>query len=319
MIMVGGWACGGDAIGGTDTRLSVNTTALEVSLQAIDFVLGSDNWFSLRDMGSRIGAGTGLPEPPPGAGASAAVLDASLPGELLGRTLTLDSDGTGYVVDPQRSDAPEDGLRIVLLDSGAAEVGFVEFRDAGSSVPGQSAMNVVASMGDQVYLSVISDAVTGSPLQLFRTSGSSSLSSVSLELDYEARPTSDPDMNDVVFQLRLSEQDFEAVVNAPDSPHGAPGSAWSLEVRNLGDLIDMAVDLDGENLTGTVAINGRSVGTLAGSTGNPQVVRSPQSEATAAQAALAQRLLVLSLGLFPLYADLVNAPLALITRAASGP
>jgi hypothetical protein len=93
---------------------------------------------------------------------------ALFPANLLGKTFVYNPDSAKYVVDPARTDAPTDGVRLALYAVNPVtslplvplqEVGSLDLHDV--STPSSDAVQIVATVGTVTYLDYTASASVG--------------------------------------------------------------------------------------------------------------------------------------------------------------
>lgn len=145
---------------------------VEANLQMFDQVLGSAVWQSFRALGPRFtvgGSAVGVFSTPSMSELALQLIAAAepgvarvprLPSEIRGTTLVLDPETLRYVPDPERSGAPENGVRFILYPVNPvtqqpvldAEIGYADLIDEGEELPDGIALRLEVVSGDVAYL-----------------------------------------------------------------------------------------------------------------------------------------------------------------------
>lgn len=219
---------------------------------------------------------------------------AILPETLLGSTFVWDPAEDRYVVDPERTDAPADGIRFVLyaidpLTRQPVEplvvVGYVDVIDVSTDTSEGLRIVAVDTSGD-TDVTLIDYTVEGSldesgefPVATLTASGFISDGTEQLDFDLVAQVvftgTNSADLS-VDYSLSKSGEDRSARLLIEASVVDGVLTDGSIDLT-LSDGVDtvtlaVAVDADG-NLDGSVTFNGTEVIVIGGTTASPTFTR----------------------------------------------
>jgi hypothetical protein len=248
------------------------------------------------------------------------------PGSL-GKTYVYDATLRRYVVAPERTGAPENGVRFVLYAVNpvthepivATEIGHADLIDDGAArLTGLGLRLIVVSEG-KTYLdyrvAIDGSANTGRlAVTGFLTDGTTRL-----DFNIEASGTVGPagaTMN-VAFQFAVPAREFN-VVGTIEGTHSSGGHLGrvNLAVRSGLTRIDFAVTGDEHTVNATILVNDRIFATVTGSPHDPVIRGAGGRQLTAEEVEALQGILRLVGGLFELFGNLlkpVGAILALST------
>lgn len=247
--------------------------------------------------------------------------------ESLGKTYVYDATLQRYVVAPERTGAPENGVRFVLYAVNpvthepivATEIGYADLIDDGAARPTGLGLRLIVVSEGETYLdyrvaidgsaNAGSLAVTG-----FLTDGTTRL-----DFNIEASGTVGPTgatMN-VAFEFAVPARAFN-VVGTVEGTHTADGDLGrvNLAVHSGLTRIDFAVTGDEHTVNATILVNDRIFATVTGSPHDPVIRGAGGRELTAEEVGALQGILRLVGGVFELFGNLlkpVGAILALST------
>jgi hypothetical protein len=231
------------------------------------------------------------------------------------------------VVAPERTGAPENGVRFVLYAVNpvthepivATEIGHADLIDDGASRPTGLGLRLIVVSEGKTYLdyrvAIDGSANTGRlAVTGFLTDGTTRL-----DFNIEASGTVGPagaTMN-VAFEFAVPAREF-SVVGTVEGTHSSGGDLGrvNLTVRSGLTSIDFAVTGDEHTVNATILVNDRIFATVTGSPHDPVIRGAGGRELTAEEVEALQGILRLVGGVFELFGNLlkpVGAILALST------
>jgi hypothetical protein len=199
-----------------------------------------------------------------------------------GATFVYDPSTDDYQVDPDRSGAPETGVRFIIYavdESGtpilAEETGHADLVDEGDGSAEDIVLHLTVVHMDATVLDYRTtlDFDLGSGTLTVR--GFLSGDDVRLDFDLElaARESGEDTLLDIAFDLRIDSRDFSIVGQVQGIEDGDDGGGEiDITVRHRGDSI--RVDVHGSNglLEGTIFVNGAVFATVDGPADDPTIV-----------------------------------------------
>ena len=302
-------ACSGDT---TSTELDYDPAATVAQLEAVvgPLVQGENAFYGLYAAGQALGQFSDT-EPPqdllgfrPALEPRARAVEArrteealwsaqvAFPPEIVGQTLVWDAPRNRYVVDETRTDAPQDGVRIVhytMSQSSATpllplqEIGYIDLMDEDVTGEERLAILVVITTGAQdVTLLDYVVAVTG-PSEtsmgdlLFTAVGTlaSASGTVAFELAQGFTWSEAEDSETLTLDYRYEVPGGGAIALGMEGTKGFEAERWDgglnllVEITDAEDLVEVDASIAGDgSLNGTIRLNGTGVVAIAGSDGS---------------------------------------------------
>lgn len=215
----------------------------------------------------------------------------TFPPEIVGQTLVWDAGQNRHVVDESRTDAPQDGVRVVhyTMNQSTAtplvplqEIGYIDLVDADVTGEERLGILVVITTGAQdVTLLDYVVAVTGSSETsegslLFTAVGTLASETGTVEFELAQGFTWSQAENSEALMLEYLYQVPGGVTIAlgMEATGGFDSGTWDdlnflVEITGGGDLVEVDASIGGDgSLNGAIRLNGTGVVAIAGSDGN---------------------------------------------------
>ena len=248
------------------------------------------------------------------------------PGSL-GSTYIYDPAVRRYVVAPERSGAPANGVRFILYALNpvthepitAVEIGYADLIDEGVTRPTGIGLRLIVVSEGTTYLDY-RVALDGSPTAgTLVVSGFVTDGEKRLVFHIAANGTSGPGgaaMN-VAFEFGVPARAFSVVgaLQAEHSPSGDLGRI-NLVARSGETKIDVAITGDDRTVNATILVNDQIFATVTGDHHNPVIRGAGGRELTAEEVQALHGILGLVGGVFQLFANLLEPVAAILALSA---
>lgn len=337
------WVAAACSEGGTgvDSDAAFDAARVEADLRRIGEVLGSEVWSSFRVLGERVPA----PQPS-GAIAPAQALEPvtlsadprraailfaerllesgsgsalvpSIPFEVRGTTFVLDPGTLQYVADPERSGAPENGVRFILYAVNpltgepvpTVEIGYADLTDEGDALEGAVSLRLVVVSGDVTYLDYLVTAGGTESSGALTVAGfvSDGETRVHFNVAVTGQQSGGVELVDVQFRIAIEGRPFEAAVTLRNVS-GADGSMGQVEVvvHISADVVSLAATGGPESIHAEFRVNGELFATVSGDPLDPEIRGADGRPLTREEREALHRILALSGMVFDMFAHLMQ-------------
>ncbi len=278
----------------TPQPVALDGAAFETALDALEDVLAAEPWVSFGQLGPGFVLPVAAPAPAPPARVPV------VPGQFLGSTFV--HDGTGYIADPSRTDAPPDGVRFALyaLEPGTlaplldAEIAAADVRDVGTDLTDGFALDIAVMVpaGDVARYSASFEPggappATGSSLidhDGVLLAGSIAGDADVLTFELVSGIVSGVALTDVALALATADLAIAGVLSE-DEPTGT--LSFDVSVTTAGTTLRLTGERAAGVLEVVIAMDGVAIATLGGA-GPPAVTATPHTLTVEQVAALAR-------------------------------
>lgn len=200
---------------------------------------------------------------------------ASIPVDLLGKTLVFNPETGAYEVDPERTDAPESGVRFILYAvdpiteqpiTPLQEIGWVDIVDTSSAPTVNVALTAVVNGETLIDYSV--EATASETDFSITSSGFFSDGTEQLSFDLDLSGTGTTETLTIDGSLNLAATDVTVSVNLGttfDATTEQGTASLTAAIEHQGNTVSFGVDVDAEgNISGDVRFNGAVVALISG-------------------------------------------------------
>lgn len=191
-----------------------------------------------------------------------------------GTTFVYDADRSDYVPDPDRTDAPDNGVRFILYEEvdgqpdPSREIGYADLLDEGDGSEEDIVLRLVAVQHDLEVLNYRTSLTdTGIRAGVITVDGF--LQNETERLDFGINVQGDDQTVELGFEIRMDARDFE-IIGAVQGTEGEGGpGAVDLTVRHGDESLGVDLESDGETLSGVIRLNGEDFATASGDADDP--------------------------------------------------
>lgn len=242
----------------------------------------------------------------------------------LGTTFVYDATAGRYTADPQREDAPSDGVRFVLYETrgdGTPDVeraiGHADLTDQGAGVEGiRLRLQVVVE--EETVLDYRTAVVMGSQENSVQVDGflAGDEGRLDFDIDVTGLEAGGREVMDLDFRLAVEARDFviDGTVEGI-SDTGSSDGGIDLQVRHGSDSLSLISRTTGGIVDGEVRIGGELFATVEGPDEDPTVTSADGDPLTAAETLLVLAVVDVVEDVFDLVEDLVDPMDGLIVVA----
>ena len=199
-----------------------------------------------------------------------------------GDTFVYDAGSGDWAVDPERTGAPENGVRFVLYELDASgepiveeEVGWADLLDEGDASAEDVVLRLVVVVRDDTILDYATTLDENANRGLLTVRGHLIGEETRLDFDIEAVGTSTGGEStlDVAFELRVDQRDFSITGNVSGVEDGPAGEGdIDITARHRSHSIRVDAHGSGGTIEGTVFVNGDIFATASGTADDPVFV-----------------------------------------------
>jgi hypothetical protein len=239
-----------------------------------------------------------------------------LSGRFLGKTFVYDPALDEYVVDPDRTGAPANGVRFILYQVDAqdrprgTEIGYADLLDEGAgSGTGVKLRWVVAESGKTVldYRTSV-DGTDGDgriTVDGFVVDDSARLD---FSVDVRGRRSGGKELLDMDFDLRVDSRQFRVTGEVRGMEDGDGKGSGSVVVAVKHQAHSLRLELDGTPgaVNGSIAVDGELFATISGDPDHPDVKGASGGPVTAEEATVVLAVVQIVDDVFTLVEDLVE-------------
>jgi hypothetical protein len=239
-----------------------------------------------------------------------------LSGRFLGKTFVYDPALDEYVVDPDRTGAPANGVRFILYQVDAqdrprgTEIGYADLLDEGAgSATGVKLRWVVAESGKTVldYRTSV-DGTDGDgriTVDGFVVDDSARLD---FSVDVRGRRSGGKELLDMDFDLRVDSRQFRVTGEVRGMEDGDGKGSGSVVVAVKHQAHSLRLELDGTPgaVNGSIAVDGELFATISGDPDHPDVKGASGGPVTAEEATVVLAVVQIVDDVFTLVEDLVE-------------
>jgi hypothetical protein len=201
---------------------------------------------------------------------------AIFPADLLGTTFVWSEQEGRYVQDPQRTGAPDDGVRLILYavdpvlhrpltPVAGNEVGYLDIID--ESTPSADALHLIAVVNDVTYLDYVASAVqTTSGLTL---SAEGYISDGSDQVDFDLSLSG----NESSFTLDYLLTHEDGSIRLAGTSNGEDDADLTLTISDGDNTIALEIHFTPSTVSGTIEYNGQVAVEISGTPEEPVFTR----------------------------------------------
>ncbi len=340
------WACDGNTE--PDQIAIFDAATARADLDVVDDVLQSEAWQSFRTLGSQFTVGSasaGLASSIDARSTSelsamtlrrrvarhaaivlSSVTTSSVPRiglELRGTTFVFDFELGRYAPDPERTGAPENGVRFVLYavnpvtgEPVDAEIGHADLTDEGDELPTGIALRFEVVSGGITFVEYAVSADGDGTSGNLTVTGFIGDGEARLDFAMTAESINDDGVQsmDLTFRLEMPDRAFSAdgAVSNVNTETGASGEV-ELTVRTDTDTIEFSAVGDHETINATFRVNGKVFATVTGHPTTPEIRGEGGRVLTEAEMAVFGRLAQLQNDVFRMFHDLMRPVEAILS------
>ena len=308
MAAVGTFAAACDSTTGPDLEMALDTEAALADYKALDAALGSAEFASFQALGNRTPFGgapaaidvvAAMSAPNAADGGRAFVLnlarrihaaDATLGPATApiisdtnrGVTFVYDPVTDDYAADPERTGAPETGVRFITYkvdETGTPiveqETGYADLIDEGDGSAEDIVLHLIVVQNESTVLDYRTTLDQNANRGALTVHGFLKGDGVRLDFDIEAVGTETEAQTtlDVAFELRVDARDFSITGNVSGIDEGTQGEGdIDLTVRHRTHSIRVDVNGSDGMIEGTFFLNGDIFATVSGPADNPTIL-----------------------------------------------
>lgn len=234
---------------------------------------------------------------------------------FLGKTLVYDRALDEYVVDPDRTGAPANGVRFVLYEVDAQdrptgkEIGYADLLDEGAGSAADVKLRWVAVQGGTTVLdyrtSVDESAGDGRiTVDGFVVDSSNRLD---FSVDVRGRQAGGKQLLDMDFDLRVDNRDFRVTGEVRGVEEGGKGSgSLKVSVKHQAHAVRLEMDGTPTTVDGAIFVNGDLFATITGDPEDPEVKGAGGQPVTAAEAQVVLAMVQVVEDVFKLVEELLH-------------
>lgn len=240
-----------------------------------------------------------------------------------GRTFIFDGERNDWVVDPDRTGAPANGVRFILYAPKGArpdptrEIGYADLIDEGDNTGG-IALRLIVVEGE---LTIVDYALT--------VEGENGMGHVTVsgfvrdhedtlefDIDVHGEKQAGAESGDITFDLAIDSREFVVQGDVHgEKDHGDEHGSVDLLVRHGDRSFRVDVTSDNHALAGTIDLNGSLFANVSGTSANP-IFETPEGDPiTGGNALVLLRMYDIAEDVFDLFEDLVEPVAELIILA----
>ncbi|MGD8276632.1 MAG: hypothetical protein PVH00_01340 [Gemmatimonadota bacterium] len=323
---------------GPDRNPAFDADAMLADYQAVDAVLASDGWKGFLAMGSAVSNGTF------GAGIEATLSSVAAlrsvrgtadaralalqltgtPGAPLhaasapvisplhrGKTFVYDGELGRYVVDPDRTGAPGNGVRfIVYRDVGgrpdpAQETGYADLIDEGDGSVQDIALRLAVVQDGATILDYATTLDETDGTGTVTVDGFLRNGSDRLDFDVDVQGTGSGAV-DIAFRMAVEERAFEILGTVAGAAQGGGSGDVDVTVRHGDASLRMDASATASSITGAAYVNGDPFVEISGDPDSPTFTRPGGGTLSRAEALLLYRVVDVVEDVFDLFEDLLD-------------
>ena len=232
-----------------------------------------------------------------------------------GKTFVYDPERGRYVVDPDRTGAPETGVRFILYEPGPdgpdpeKEMGYADLIDEGDDSAQEIALRLVVVEGETTILDYRTTVDVMESGGAVAVNGFLQGENDRLDFQVQVMGTAGADGGsiDITFEMGIQERDFliSGTVQGADDDSGEGGEIL-LSVTHGSDSFSVDVEGDGETVEGTILLNGELFATIQGDADDPVITGASGEELTWEEIMVLLQILDASEDVFDLFEDLLD-------------
>jgi hypothetical protein len=199
---------------------------------------------------------------------------ALFPADLLGKTFVFNPDQEQYEIDETRTDAPEDGVRLILyavdpvlglLVTPLDEVGYLDLIDV--STASSDALRLVAVIGNETFLDYVASATQTTTSATIAAEGFLSDGTDQVDFDLSLTAATSGVSVDYLLSAGGNSVQLEASIGGEDDIE------VTLTVEADDDTIVLTVTVTPSTLSGQITYNGDVAVTISGTPNSPTFER----------------------------------------------
>lgn len=307
-------------VNGPGSLSKLQADAALADYEAMNAVLGSAGWRSFRVAAPRLGAQVF-------GAATAADVAAGVPlisADHRGDTFVWDARRRDWVVDPERTGAPTNGVRFILYETAGAypdpsrEIGHADLIDEGDNADGV-ALRLMVVEGDRTIVDYNLTAAGSNGEGHVTVAGFIRNDRDQLDFDIDVRGAKhgSSERGDVSFRLAMDARDFlvEGDLHG-EKDHGQERGTVDLFVRHGDRSFRVDVANDHRELSGTIDLDDTLFARVSGSPEHPEFTKPDGQPVTGADALVLLRTYDIAEDVFDLFEDLVEPAAELVILAA---
>ena len=288
---IGTFAAACDSTTGPNLGMELDTEAALADYEALDTVLGSAEFAAFRALGGRTPfslapGGTfalELVRRLEGSGAAAGPMAAPIiSGTHRGATFVYDPGTDDYLLDPDRTGAPETGVRFILYEVDEAgrpivehENGHADLMDEGDESPEDIVLHLIVVQNETTVLDYHATLDENENRGELTVRGFLEGDGVRLDFDIEAASTETEGRAtlDVAFDIRVDARDFSITGSVRGVEEGVEGEGdIDVTVRHRTESIRLDVRGSEGTIEGTVSVNSDLFATVSGPAEEPTLL-----------------------------------------------
>lgn len=240
-----------------------------------------------------------------------------LSGQFLGKTFVYDPALDEYVVDPDRTGAPDNGVRFILYEVDAQdrprtgrEIGYADLLDEGAGSAADVQLRWVAVEAGKTVLDYRTSVDESEGDGRITVDGFVVDDSARLDfsVDVRGRRSGGKELLDMDFDLRVDSREFRVTGEVRGMEDGDGNGSGSVVVAVKHQAHSLRLELDGTpgTVNGSIAVDGDLFATITGDPEDPDVKGASGEPVTAEEAMVVLAVVQIVDDVFTLVEDLVE-------------
>lgn len=235
---------------------------------------------------------------------------------FLGQTFVYDRATDEYVVDPDRTGAPSNGVRFVLYEVDArdrptgAEIGYADLMDEGAGSAADIKLRWVAVQSGKTVLdySTSVDESDGDGRVTVDGFLVDDRDRLDFSVDVRGRRSGSRTLLDLDFDLRVDRRDFRVTGEVRGVEDGVEkgGGSVTISVKHQAHAVRLELDGSPGAVDGSIFVDGNLFATITGDPDNPDVKGAGGEPVTAGEALVVLAVVKVVDDVFQLVEDLVD-------------
>jgi hypothetical protein len=233
-----------------------------------------------------------------------------------GKTFVYDPALGRYVIDQERTGAPETGVRFILYEPGPGgkpnverEIGHADLVDEGDGSEEEIALRLVVVVDDTTILEYRTtvDVLADGGRVTVEGFVQGDLERLDFAIQVHGSAGADGSTMDISFQMEIADRDFliSGSVHGVDGESGVGGEI-DLTVRHRTDSFAVLVSGTDDTIDGTFFLNGELFATVQGDPDSPTLAGASGEELTWAEMLVLRQIIDSSEDVFDFFEDLLD-------------